>query len=314
MNRIVALAGGVGGAKLAYGLYHALPPENLTVIVNTGDDFEHLGLHISPDLDTVMYTLADLANPKTGWGMRDESWGMMAAMRRYGGPTWFNLGDQDLATHLLRTHWLRENQSPQQITEALCQRLGIRCSILPMSNQPIHTKVQTAAGELPFQTYFVEQRAAPIVTGLRFEGAEKATPSDELLEALQQADLIILCPSNPLLSIDPILAVPKIRDALLETAAPKVGVSPIVGGQAIKGPAAKIMTELGLEVSPVGVARHLQAVLTGWVIDTIDHAHQDALEAMGLQILITETIMQSNEDRVKLAHEILGWAEATSAA
>lgn len=314
MSKVVALAGGVGGAKLAYGLYHAMPPENLTIIVNTGDDFEHLGLHISPDLDTIMYTLADLANPKTGWGVRDESWGMMTAMKRYGGPTWFNLGDQDLATHLLRTHWLREGQSHQQITQTLSHRLGIRCSILPMSNDPIRTKVQTSAGELPFQTYFVEQRAAPIVTGLRFEGAEKAAPADELLEALQQADLIVLCPSNPLLSIDPILAVPSIRQTILESNAPKIGVSPIVGGQAIKGPAAKIMAELGMDVSPVGVARHLQAVLTDWVIDTIDYKHRTALEAMGLQLLVTETIMQSNEDRIRLAHEILSWAEAKSSA
>ncbi|MDM8532359.1 2-phospho-L-lactate transferase [Anaerolineales bacterium HSG25] len=302
---IVALAGGVGGAKLAYGLYKTVPADKLTLIINTGDDFEHLGLHISPDLDTVMYTLAELANPQTGWGVQDESWGLMQAMRRYGGPDWFDLGDQDLATHLLRTEWLRAGQSLNEVTAELCDRLSIGCTVLPMSNQPVRTLVDTSEGILPFQEYFVKRRSEPMVTGLTFAGAEQAEPLPSAVSTIQQADLIIVCPSNPLLSIDPILAVPTMRALLMEANCPKVGVSPIVGGAAIKGPAAKMMAELGLEVSPVGVARHLRDVLTGWVIDTIDADYTAELVSMGLTVQVTNTIMRTNEDKIRLTKEIL---------
>ncbi len=306
IGNVVALAGGVGGAKLVHGLYQVVPPEKLTIIVNTGDDFEHLGLSISPDLDTVMYTLAGLAHPQTGWGVRGESWNMMAALARYAGPTWFQLGDRDLATHLLRTSWLREGQPYQTITAELCRRLGVSCTVLPMCEEPVRTMVQTQEGELPFQEYFVRQRCQPIVTGIRFDGAETAKPSRAVVTAIRQAEMIIFCPSNPWLSIDPILAVSALRRLIVASQAPKIGVSPIVGGQALKGPAAKIMAELGWEVSPVGVARHLRDVLTCWVIDKADQSYQNELTHLGLQVLVTNTVMKNDAERAQLAREILG--------
>lgn len=308
LQKVVALAGGVGGAKLAYGLAQLVPPEDLTIIVNTGDDFEHLGLHIAPDLDTVMYTLAGLANPLTGWGVKEESWNSMAAMARYGGPIWFQLGDRDLATHLLRSKWLREGYPYNWVTKELGRRLGIRCTLLPMSEQPVRTMLQTSTGELAFQEYFVKERWQPVVTAIRFEGAEEAQPSREVISAIREADAIIFCPSNPLISIDPILSMPSLRRIIAASRAPKIGVSPIVGGAALKGPAAKLMTELGLEVSPVGVARHLQEVLTGFVIDHVDEAHQDALTDLGLRTLVTATVMTHDTERVRLAAEVLQFA------
>ncbi|NJN96013.1 MAG: 2-phospho-L-lactate transferase [Anaerolineales bacterium] len=307
-GNVVALAGGVGGAKLAFGLYQIVPPENLTIIVNTGDDFEHLGLHISPDLDTVMYTLAGVANPATGWGVKDESWNMMAALARYGQPTWFQLGDRDLATHLLRTKWLREKYPYNWVTRELCQRLGVRCTVLPMSEALVRTMVMTEQGELAFQEYFVQQQCRPVVKSIRFAGAEEAQPSREVAGALRNADVIIFCPSNPLLSLDPILALPNMRRIVAASRVPKIGVSPIVGGAALKGPAAKLMAELGQDVSPVGVARHLQDVLTGFVLDQVDQAYQEAVTALGLRALVTGTVMLNDEDRVRLAREVLAFA------
>lgn len=298
----------MGGAKLAFGLYQIVPPENLTIIVNTGDDFEHLGLHISPDLDTVMYTLAGVANPATGWGVKDESWNMMAALARYGQPTWFQLGDRDLATHLLRTKWLHENYPYNWVTRELCQRLGVRCTVLPMSEALVRTMVMTDQGELAFQEYFVQQQCRPVVKSIRFAGAEQAQPSREVAGALRNADVIIFCPSNPLLSLDPILALPNMRRIIAASRVPKIAVSPIVGGAALKGPAAKLMAELGQDVSPVGVARHLQDVLTGFVLDHVDQAHQAAVEELGLRTLVTGTVMLNDEDRVRLAREVLDFA------
>jgi LPPG:FO 2-phospho-L-lactate transferase len=308
LRKVVALAGGVGGAKLAYGLAQIVPAEDLTIIVNTGDDFEHLGLHIAPDLDTVMYTLAEVANPVTGWGVKGESWNAMAAMARYGGPTWFQLGDRDLATHLLRSKWLREGYPYNWVTKELSRRLGVRCALLPMSEQPVRTIIQTAGGELAFQDYFVKERWQPVVTGIRFEGAEEAQPSREVISAIREADAIIFCPSNPLISIDPILSMPSLRRIIAASRAPKIAVSPIVGGTALKGPAAKIMGELDMEVSPLGVARHLGEVLTGFVIDHVDEPFQDALTDLGLRTLVTATVMNHNNERVRLADEILQFA------
>lgn len=307
-GNVVALAGGVGGAKLAYGLYQIVPPENLTIIVNTGDDFEHLGLHISPDLDTVMYTLAGVANPATGWGVKDESWNMMAALARYGQPTWFQLGDRDLATHLLRTKWLREKYPYNWVTRELCQRLGVRCTVLPMSEAMVRTMLMTDQGELAFQEYFVQQQCRPVVRSIRFAGAEQAQPSREVASALRNADVIIFCPSNPLLSLDPILALPNMRRIIAASRVPKIAVSPIVGGAALKGPAAKLMAELGQDVSPLGVARHLQDVLTGFVLDHVDQAYQEAVSELGLRSLVMGTVMVSDEDRVRLAREVLAFA------
>lgn len=308
LGNVVALAGGVGGAKLAYGLYHLAPPEKLTVIVNTGDDFEHLGLHISPDLDTVMYTLAGLANATTGWGVKDESWNMMAALARYGQPTWFQLGDRDLATHLLRSKWLREGHPYNWVTRELSKRLGVRCTILPMSENPVRTMIMTKEGEIAFQEYFVQKQCQPIVKAIRFAGIEAARPSREVASALRNADVIIFCPSNPLLSLDPILALPTLGRIIAASRVPKIAVSPIVGGAALKGPAAKIMTELGMEVSPIGVAQHLKEVLTGFVLDHVDQAYQDEITDLGLRTLVTGTIMSNNEDRIRLAQEVLDFA------
>lgn len=307
-GKIVALAGGIGGAKLVYGLAQLTPPEDLTVIVNTGDDFEHLGLHIAPDLDTVMYTLAGIANPATGWGVKDDSWNMMAAMARYAGPTWFQLGDRDLATHLLRSKWLREGYPYNWVTRELCYRLGVRYNVLPMSEEPIRTIIQTNEGELGLQEYFVQRKWEPVVQAIRFEGAEQANPSREVISAVREADVIVLCPSNPLISLDPILSMPSLRRVIAASRASKVGVSPIVGGQAIKGPAAKMMQELGMEVSPIGVARHFRDVLTAFVIDHTDETYQDTLTDMGLRTLVTATLMQSGADKVRLADEVLQFA------
>ena len=309
-KNIVALAGGVGGAKLVYGLAQIVPPRNLTVIVNTGDDFEHLGLHISPDLDTVMYTLAGVANPATGWCVKDESWNTIAALARYGGPTWFQLGDRDLATHLLRSQWLREGYPYNWVTKELCRRLGVRCAVLPMSEQPVRTMIQTAKEELAFQEYFVKLHCEPAVTGIRFAGAEEAQPSAEVITALRNADAIIFCPSNPLVSIGPILSIPSLQRIVAASRAAKVGVSPIIKGEALKGPAAKMMNELGLDVSAAGVANQLKDVLTGFVIDHLDESQQDTITDMGLRTLVTATIMNNNEARVRLAKEVLEFAGA----
>ena len=307
-QNVVALAGGVGGSKLAYGLAQVVAPEHLTIIVNTGDDFEHLGLYIAPDLDTVMYTLAGVNNPATGWGVKDESWNMMAAMARYIGPTWFQLGDRDLATHLLRTTWLHDNYSYNQVTKELCRRLGVRCTVLPMTEQPVRTMVQTESGELAFQEYFVKLKCEPVVTGLRYAGAEGAQPSREVVSAVRQSDVIVFCPSNPLLSLDPILALPTMRRVLAASRSPKIAVSPLIKGQALKGPAAKLMKELNMDVSATGVAHYLREVLTGFVIDHADQAEEEAIANLGLRTLVTGTVMTSNETKVQLAQEILAFA------
>lgn len=304
-KKIVALAGGVGGAKLAFGLAQLVPPDKLTIVVNTGDDFKHFGLHIAPDVDTVMYTLAGISHPVKGWGLKEESWNMMSALARYGGPTWFQLGDRDLATHLLRTQWLADGYPYTWVTHELCRRLGVRCAVLPMTEDSVRTIVQTGEGELGMQEYFVKHQWQPVIKGVRFEGIETAQASREVVSAVREADAIIFCPSNPLLSLDPILALPNLRRIISATRVPKIAVSPIVGGQAIKGPAAKMMTELGMEVSPTGVARHLSDVLTGFVLDHLDEVHQEAISEFGLRTLVTGTVMMNNADRTKLAEEVL---------
>jgi LPPG:FO 2-phospho-L-lactate transferase len=309
-QKIVALTGGSGGAKLVYGLSQLVPPEDLTIIVNTADDFEHLALHIAPDLDAVMYMLAGFDNPVNPRNVRDESWNMMAALARYGGPTWFQLGDRDLATKLLRTQWLREGYPYTWVTGELSRRLGIRCTLLPMTEDLVRTMIQTKAQEIHCQEYFGQQQDQPTtVRGIRFAGIEAAQPSREVVSAIRTADIIFLCPSNPLLSLDPILELPNVRRILAASRAPKVGVSSIVGGEAIKGAAGKLMADLGLEVSPVGVAKHLQEVLSGFVLDHVDLAHQDAITDLGLQTLVTGTIMLNNQDRIKLAEEILEFTQ-----
>jgi LPPG:FO 2-phospho-L-lactate transferase len=303
---ILSLAGGVGGAKLALGLYQQLGAE-LTVVVNTGDDFEHLGLSISPDLDTVMYTLAGLNNRETGWGLANETWNFMAMTERYGGETWFRLGDRDLATHVERTRRLAAGESLSSITEDLCKRLGLKCRVLPMSDHPVRTRVRTAEGELAFQEYFVRLRCEPQVRALMFAGAKVAKVCDGVAAAMAAPDLqaVIVAPSNPFLSIAPMFAIPGFREALVARSMPVIAVSPIIGGQAVKGPAAKILSELGHEVSALAVARHYQGLINAFVLDRVDAALAPAIEALGLRVLVTDTLMSDPEKSARLAGEII---------
>lgn len=307
----VALSGGVGGAKLALGLTRALPPDQLTVIANTGDDFSHMGLHIAPDLDTLMYTLASVSNTEAGWGRADESWNFMDATAELGGETWFNLGDKDLATHIERAERIRRGESLSHITTALSRALGIKHSIVPMSDDPIRTVIMTADGDLAFQHYFVRDRCKPVITGVRSEGAESAVPAADFTSALDDPDLggVIICPSNPLVSVDPILAIPGIRAKLASSSTPVVAVSPIVKGVAIKGPAAKMMDELGIEASAEAVARHYKGLVDGLVIDNQDEGARAVIEEMDMQVLVTNTVMKTLDDRIELAKACLDFCQ-----
>lgn len=308
--RVVALAGGVGGARLAHGLAQILPPDHLTVIVNTADDFEHLGLAMSPDLDTVMYTLAGLANIETGWGVAGDTFAFLAALGRVGGETWFRVGDRDLATHVERSRRLWAGQTLTEVTRSFCAALGVGPAVLPMTDDWVRTMVQTADGELDFQDYFVRLRCEPVVTGFRFQGLAEASPTGEVLAALRAAEVIVFCPSNPFVSLAPILGLDGVRDAICQAGRPVVAVSPIIGGQAVKGPAAKMLVELGLEVSARAVARHYAGLINAFVLDTADAAYQPDLEAGGLRVLVTDSLMRSETDRARLAREVLGLAEA----
>jgi LPPG:FO 2-phospho-L-lactate transferase len=303
--KIVALAGGVGGAKFAHGLAQTLHPQDLTVIVNTGDDFEHYGLYICPDLDTVCYTLAGLANPETGWGRVNKTWNVIENASRLGGPSWFNLGDQDLGTHLERTRRLKEGQTLSQITQDFCNVWGIEPTILPMSDQPVRTIVETEEGDLAFQEYFVHRRCEPRVTGFRFEGIESAEPAPGVREAIQLTDAVIICPSNPWVSIDPILRVVKRIEK------PLVAISPIIGGQTVKGPAAKMYRELGVEPSALAVARHYCDFVTGFVFDQLDKPLEGEIRSLGMRTFVTNTLMKSHDDRKQLAAEILDFVGNT---
>jgi LPPG:FO 2-phospho-L-lactate transferase len=304
LTRVVALAGGVGGAKLALGLQAALPPGTLSVIVNTGDDFEHWGLTICPDLDTVLYNLAGINNPVMGWGRDQETFRLLEAMGKLGGEDWFRLGDQDVALHLRRNEWLKQGIRLSEITDRLRRALGVPSIVLPMSDEPVRTLVHTDEGDLPFQHYFVRLRCEPIVMDLSFVGAEHARVPDVVSKAIVNADLIIFCPSNPYLSIDPILSVPGMRRMLQDAPAPKVAVSPIVGGAAIKGPAAKMMRELGQMVSPLTVADHFVGLLDGFVLD---HADGEIAGAVQLPTLVTATLMTDLASKTQLAQEILAF-------
>lgn len=297
--KITALAGGVGGAKLAHGLAHILPPEDLTIIVNTGDDFEHLGLSISPDLDTVCYTLAGLANPETGWGRAGETWNTITNIEKLGGPAWFRLGDQDIATHLERSRRLKEGQPLSSITREFCRAWGIQHTVLPMTDAPVRTMVNTDEGELAFQEYFVHRHCEPKVKGFRFDGVTEAEPAPGVKEALETADAVIFCPSNPWVSIDPILNVVK------KITKPVVAVSPIIGGKAVKGPAAKMYTELGIEPSALAVAKHYRTTLAGFVLDTTDLESEAQVKALSIKTLVTDTLMNHLTERVRLANDVL---------
>lgn len=304
--KITALAGGVGGAKLADGLARCLSVGELSVIVNIGDDFDYFGLHICPDLDTVCYTLAGLSNPDTGWGRSNESWVVLDNISRLGGPAWFHLGDQDIATHLERTRRLKAGESLTQIVKGFCGAWGIGTNVLPMSDQDVRTIVKTKSlGELEFQDYFVRNHCEPKVTGFRFKGIETATPAPGVINAIRQADYIIICPSNPWVSIAPILSVPGIRQEITKKTV--VAVSPIIGGQAVKGPAAKMFRELGLEASAMAVAEQYRDFLKGFVLDTMDTSNIETIKQWGIIPLVSDTLMKTIEDRQRLASEILSF-------
>jgi LPPG:FO 2-phospho-L-lactate transferase len=301
---VLALSGGIGGAKLALGLYRILPAGALTVVANTGDDFEHLGLAISPDIDTLLYTLGGLDNPELGWGRRDETWTFMKALGSLGGETWFNLGDGDLAAHVERTRRLAGGESLSEITDDFRRRLGISAQLLPMSNDRVRTRLRTTEGWLDFQDYFVRQRCAPTVREIAFVGAATARPHPTFLAALADGNLraVVICPSNPFISIDPILSLPGVREALRACCAPVIAVSPIIGGKAIKGPTAKMMAELGLPVDAPAVARHYGDIVDLYVADEMDAG---AVGDLSVPVTLARTLMVSLEDREALARVVL---------
>ncbi|NPV87638.1 MAG: 2-phospho-L-lactate transferase [Anaerolineae bacterium] len=310
--KIVAFSGGVGGAKLADGLAQCLPPSNLTVIVNTGDDFDHLGLRICPDLDTVVYTLAGLANPATGWGRAEETWNALETLQTLGSETWFKLGDRDLGLHLERTRRLAAGETLSQVTQHICRCWGIEHRILPVSDQRIATIVDTVEyGELPFQQYFVKHQCHPAVKGFRFEGIETAQAAPGVLSAIHRADAVVLTPSNPWVSLDPILCVPGIRQALEKKRI--LAVSPIIAGKTVKGPAAKMFDELGIAPSALAVAQHYHDLIETLVIDRQDESQSQSIAALGITPLVTDTIMKTRADRKRLAQEILNYLQTLTA-
>jgi LPPG:FO 2-phospho-L-lactate transferase len=306
---VVALSGGVGGAKLALGLSRVLPADELLVVANTGDDFEHLGLSISPDIDTLTYTLAGIDNPVTGWGRRDETWSFMDSIGALGGEDWFRLGDRDLALHIERTRRLRSGQTLSEVTADICRRLGIGARVVPMSDDRVRTRVRSDAGWIDFQDYFVRQQCRPTVHELAFDGVTLARPQADIAAALRSGDVraVIICPSNPFISVEPILAIPGMRAAIKTSGAPVVAVSPIIGGRAVKGPTAKMMRELGLEASAAAVAARYGDLLDGYIVD---HADADGVGDVGVRVTIAKTLMTNLDDRKALARVTLDAADA----
>ena len=309
-SKVLALCGGVGGAKLALGLTRILSPDQLTIVVNTGDDFEHFGLTVCPDLDTVTYTLSSLSNPETGWGRQDESWRCLETLEQLGAETWFRLGDRDLAIHLARRALLDQGESLSGATSSICRRLGIEHPVIPMSDYAIRTMVDTDEGELSFQHYFVREQCRPTVRGFRFEGAGAASPSAGFSRALEDSALgaILICPSNPFVSVAPILALPGMKDRLRDHRAPVIAVSPIVASQAIKGPTAKMMNELGLDLSALGVFRHYGELLDGFMIDEQDRGLISEFPDPD-RLHCCNTVMESLHDRIDLAEQCLQFAQ-----
>ncbi|KQM97498.1 2-phospho-L-lactate transferase [Sphingobium sp. Leaf26] len=303
MSQVVVLTGGVGGAKLVLGLSQILSADSLTAIVNTGDDFRHLGLHVSPDIDTLLYTLAGKANAAQGWGREGESWAFMAALRELGGPDWFALGDGDMALHVWRSYLLAQGQSLSQVTASFAARWGIATRILPMSDQPVATMLETDRGRLEFQRYFVEQRCEPTVRSILFEGAAQAAPAPGVVDAILSADSILIAPSNPFLSVDPLLAVPALRSALQQTAAPIVAVSPLIGGKAVKGPTAKLMGELNMAVDNDSIARHYTGLIDAMLIDSGDRC-----DAPDIAIAHCATLMTTLSDKMRVAQAAIDLA------
>lgn len=308
--KLLVFSGGVGGAKLALGLSRVLPPERVSFVVNTGDDQPFHGLHVSPDLDTVMYTLSGLVNPATGWGVEDDTFEALAMLERYGADAWFRLGDKDLGTHIRRQALLDEGKSLSEATRELSEALGIRHRVVPMSDDPVRTVVLSDEGQLPFQTYFVRRRCEPVVRGLRFDGADSARPSPGFSEALDGASALVFGPSNPWLSVEPILAVQGVKERVKKFAGPRVAISPIVAGRALKGPAAKIMSELGYDVASAGIARFYQGLCDTLVIDESDEGEVAAVESYGMKPVVFPTVMRSLEDKIALARRVSSLAGA----
>jgi LPPG:FO 2-phospho-L-lactate transferase len=306
---VVAISGGIGGAKLALGLDRILRAGDLTLVVNTGDDFDHFGLRICPDLDTMLYTLADLADPVQGWGRRDETWTMMQTWESLKEDTWFKLGDADTALHVARTHRLNRGSTLTEVTEHFRTRLGIASRILPMTDERVETRVDTDAGDLAFQDYFVRRRCEPRALSIRFVGALGASPAPGVLASLSSPGLqaIVLCPSNPYLSIDPLLAIVRLRESLEKRAAPLIAVSPLIGGRAVKGPTAKIMQELGIPMTPTSIYEHYQGLLDAIVVDSVD---ADAAMQIPIPVFSTATLMSSLDDRLRLAQFVLDCARS----
>lgn len=304
---IVGLSGGVGGAKLASGLAQTLPSDELAFVVNTGDDFHHLGLAISPDIDTLIYTLSGVSNPKTGWGRRNETWSFMSALDELGGETWFRLGDKDLAQSILRSAALQQGSSLSEVTSKLARSLGIEIPIIPMTDDNVQTVIETTDGTLGFQDYFVRQQCRPTVKEIHFRGIVNAEPAPHFADFLHgvNVEAFLICPSNPYLSIDPILSLRGVREALRLSAAPVIAVSPVVSGNSLKGPTSKIMTELGVECSALQIARHYADLIDMLVIDTSDEALRPELESRGVKVLSAQIVMQNNEQRCKLARIVV---------
>ena len=302
---VLALAGGVGGAKLCLGLARNLDADELQIVVNTGDDEVFYGLHVSPDLDTVMYTLAGLANPYTGWGITGETFAMLEHLGRLGEDTWFGLGDRDMATHIVRTNMLRQGRSLSEVTTRLCRSLGVEHAVAPMSDGRVRTKVVTDIGTLAFQTYFVKHRCEPVISDLVFDGSEDATMSEAFSEALRDRRVLIYCPSNPMLSMAPILSVPGVESAIRSFSGVTIAVSPIVGGKALRGPAAKMLEELGEDVSCVGVARRYAGLCDVFVLDNLDRHHANEIRSLGMEPVVLDTIMNTEQDKIDLAHGML---------
>jgi len=303
--KVCALAGGVGGAKLASGLQDVLSPGDLSVVVNTADDFDLWGLHICPDLDTVMYTLAGISNPETGWGIAGESFEALKMLERYGEETWFKLGDRDLATHVLRTSRMRSGETLTEVTARLSEGLGVESAVLPMSDDPVSTVLETPDGRLEFQEYFVRRGQRDEVLGVELRGIGEARSTNGVVAAIGGADVIVFCPSNPVVSVGPILALPGMMEALASSSAPKVAVSPIVGRRALNGPADRMLASLGHEVSATGVARMYGGLVDGMVVDRTDEGDRAGIEAIGMRVLLTESVMRDAEDRSRLASETL---------
>ena len=309
-GKVCILSGGVGGAKLVLGMSEILDPKEFIVVANTGDDFVHLGLHISPDIDTLVYTLAGMVDEKRGWGLKDESWNFLSAVRDLGGETWFNLGDKDLAMHVERTKELKAGVSLSQVTKKLSAALGVKIDIVPMADSSVATTILTDDGPLAFQHYFVRDKCNPKVKGFKFEGLDKARPADGInrFNAERQRALLI-APSNPFVSIDPILAIPKLRETFIGSCKVKLAVSPIVGGIAIKGPAAKMMSELGIPSTATEVARHYLGLIDGIVIDEVDRDQASQIESLGIKPFVTRTVMSTLDDKIGLATDCIEYID-----